>query len=190
MTTKPPGPVGAALAIVASMLALLRHEGRVWSCACGEIKVWSPDVWSRHCSQHLLDPYSITHHSHGLIFYWLLAWTPGVRRLDVWWRWTIAVFLAAAWEVAENSAWVIDRYRTATMSLDYLGDSVLNSVADVGCCAAGFWVARALGWKRTLALFAATELLLLWLIRDNLTLNVVMLLWPLEGVKAWQTAGH
>lgn len=177
-------PYAVAAAVTAAMVVTLFLLNRVWYCACGKVMIWSPDVWSSHCSQHLLDPYSITHVSHGLLFSVAFAWL--LPKLPVGWRFALAIFIAAAWEVAENTPFVIKRYRDVTMSLDYLGDSILNSTADVGCCALGFVIAQRLGAKWTLLLFAAAELLLLWLIRDNLTLNVVMLIYPIQTIKQWQ----
>jgi len=139
-------------------------------------------------SQHLFDPYSITHVSHGLIFYgvlWLVA-----RRMKMGWRFCIAIAIAAAWEILENSPFIINRYRNVTMSLEYLGDSVINALGDVASCGIGFVLARWMGWRWALALFVATEVLLLVLIKDNLTLNVIMLVWPLQAIKDWQMVGH
>src|SRR5262245_11692012 len=127
-----------ASALLCGLLALLlRAEGRLWWCACGEPFLWSGDVQSRHNSQHLADPYSLTHVSHGLIFFALfttigrLREQRGSRPLSTGWRLFLAVFLEAAWELLENSPIVIDRYRTATMSLGYSGDTVANSLGDV-----------------------------------------------------------
>jgi hypothetical protein len=182
-----------AVAVLAGTVALLRWEGRIWWCACGQWSFWTGNVWSPHCSQHFFDPYSLTHISHGLIFYGLLAQLgrgPFRLRLSLPWRFSIALAAAALWEVVENSAAVVERYRAATMSQNYLGDSVANALGDIASCALGFFVARQLGWRGSVLLFLALEgVLLLW-IRDNLTLNVVMLLWPVESIKAWQAAGQ
>lgn len=185
------GALGPWLVIAGVLLATvtaLRVEGRVWWCVCGHPWLWIGDVWTSHCSQHLLDPYSLTHVSHGLIFCGALAWLR--PRWPASWRASVAVALAAGWEVLENSPVIINRYRAATMSLDYLGDSVGNSLGDILSCAAGFWLARGLGLRWSLALFAVVELALLALIRDNLTLNVLMLVWPVPAIKAWQSVGH
>lgn len=175
-------------AILITTVALLKAEGRLWWCECGHPWPWITDVWTSHCSQHPADPYSLTHLSHGLIFFMALALI--CPRLSIPWRLCIAIAIASAWEVAENSSFVIDRYRTATMSLDYLGDSVANSLGDILSCWAGFFVARKLGMLRSLALFAAIEIILLALMRDNLTLNVIMLVYPVQAIKAWQSVGH
>jgi len=152
------------------------------------MRPWITNVWSSHCSQHLSDPYSLTHLSHGLIFYTVLAFA--ASRLSVAWRLCIAVAVAGGWEVLENSPFIINRYRDSTMSLEYMGDSVVNALGDVLSCILGFYLARALGLWKTVALFVVLELALLFLMRDNLTLNVIMLLYPVEAIKEWQTAGH
>lgn len=170
------------------MILALRLEGRVWWCERGDWWPWRSDVWSPHCSQHLADPYTITHVSHGFILWWALWWA--ARRISIPWRACITLGVAAAWEVLENTPWVINRYREETMSLDYMGDSVVNATGDALAAVLGFFIARRLGWKWTLALLAATEIALLFTIRDNLTLNVIMLLHPVEAIKAWQSAGH
>jgi len=193
------GPAVVTAALLIATTIALRLEGRVWWCEQGDWLPWATDVWSPHCSQHLLDPYSLSHVCHGLIFAGALAWLCRSRRksgsgracrVPVRWQFVIAIATAAAWEIAENSAWVINRYRTATMSLDYLGDSVANSLSDVACCGVGFWIARRIGWKWSIALFIALELISLACIRDNLTLNVIMLIHPVQAIKQWQTAGH
>lgn len=178
----------AAGMLLAATVAALRFEGRLWYCARGDLSPWVTDVWTPHCSQHLADPYSLTHISHGLIFFFFFALvTPRLRPA---WRLVASLAIAAGWEVLENSPLIISRYREATMSLDYLGDSITNSLGDIGSCALGFLFAQRLGWRWSLGLFAATELLLLWLIRDNLTLNVIMLIDPIEAIKQWQASGH
>jgi hypothetical protein len=165
-------------------VTLLRVQGRLWWCACGG---WSPiwiDTWSSHNSQHLLDPYAFSHVAHGLIFCGALAVT--VPRLAMRWRFALAVAIEALWEVVENTEFVINRYREVTASLDYHGDTVGNVMGDIATCALGFLLAQRLGLWRSVAVFVIMEVgLLLW-IRDNLTLNVLMLLWPVEAVKQWQ----
>jgi hypothetical protein len=171
-------------------VGLLRAEGHRWWCACGRPTLWSGNIWSRHNSQHLLDPYSLTHLSHGLIFFAVFSLVPPLRRLRFAWRLALAIGIEAAWEIVENSHWVIDRYRHATMALGYQGDSIANSLGDIGCCALGFAIALRLGLRQSLLLLVASELLLLFWIRDNLTLNVLMLFHPVNVLRAWQMAGH
>jgi hypothetical protein len=145
-------------------------------------------VWSgartSDTSQWLFDPYTFSHLLHGILFYWLLV--PLARWLSIGWRFLLASLIEAGWEIVENTPWVIDRYRTATASLDYYGDSILNSTFDLVAAMLGFWIAWNHGWKWTLAAVVTIELVLLVFIRDNLTLNILMLFFPSDGVKHWQ----
>ena len=174
----------AALAIVCIMIFQLRQQCRVWVCACGQFYLWAGDIWSAHNSQHLFDPYSFTHVLHGILF--CAGWTWLFPRIPWAWRMVMTVGMEALWEVLENSEFIIQRYREATIGLGYEGDSVVNSLTDVLCCVIGFLLARHLGWRRSLVLFVALELALLFWIRDNLTLNILMLTFPVESIKAWQ----
>lgn len=174
----------------AAMVVSMRLMGRVWWCDQGDWAFWISDVWTPHCSQHWADPYTVTHMSHGLIFWTVLYfWGKWVPRWSVpaRWRLSVSVGIAAAWEVVENTPMVIDRYRTVTMSLDYMGDSIANAVGDVAACMLGFVIAKWAGWKWAMAIFVATEIVLLFVMRDNLTLNVLMLFWPIEAIKQWQS---
>lgn len=179
-----PIAVGAGLVLAAA--GVLLALGRTPWCACGSAVPWSWDVWSRHNSQHLLDPYTFTHVLHGLGFF-ALTWLLLGRRVPLAWRAVITAGLESAWEVLENSPAVIERYRAETMSLDYFGDSVANSASDAGACLFGFWIASRLPWKWSVALFIATELVLLAWVRDSLVVNVIQLVWPIAAIKAWQT---
>lgn len=177
----------AVTGVIALSAAILLAMGRSAICTCGHVALWNGRVNSAQNSQQLLDPYSATHLVHGLLFYaagWLL-----LRR----WNWRVRLLLSvvveAVWEVAENSPAVIDRYRSVTAALGYTGDSVLNSVGDIACMIAGFLLARALPVRASVALALAIELLLLATIRDNLTLNVAMLIAPDPRIVAWQHAG-
>jgi hypothetical protein len=174
----------AVTAIVALTTLVVRVEGRIWFCKCGELLFIVADAYSSHTSQHLFDPYSLSHVQHGLVFYWTLVW------LAPKWSWqtrlVASTAIEAAWEMIENSAFVINRYREATAALGYTGDSVVNVLGDVLSCVVGFAVARRLGWWGSLALFVAFELGMVLTIRVSLLLNILMLFYPLEAVKQWQ----
>jgi len=172
------------LAVTAATVVALRFQGRLWWCVCGRWSFWSGDIWSSHNSQHPLDPYSFTHVLHGLAFCGLLAWA--FPKLPLAWRFCLAIAIESLWEVFENSEFTIDRYRTMTVALDYRGDSIVNSLGDLLCCGLGFALAGRLGFRASLALFLATEAVLLCWIRDDLLLNIVMLVYPIDAIKAWQ----
>lgn len=171
------------LAFVATAL-LLRLEGRLWICACGRVQVWVGQIASSDNSQHFFDPYSFTHVLHGFLFFWLITWI--ARRLAPGWQVALAVAVEAAWEVFENTNFIIDRYRSTTAALGYTGDTVVNSFGDIFCCLIGFLIARRLGLRRSLVAFAILELVLIAWIRDSLLLEIVMLVFPIDAIKAWQ----
>lgn len=181
-------PSLAALLVLVVAGVVLRVEGRLWFCSCGRFLVWTSDAWTSATSQHLFDPYAFTHVLHGFLLCWLLALL--LPKLSAAWRFALAVAAEALWEVVENSNFVIQRYREATAALGYEGDTVVNSLGDIIACALGFLVARRLGFTRSLALFVCVELLLLIWIKDSLILNIIMLIYPLDSIKEWQTAGH
>ncbi len=175
------------LAIVASFAAtalLLRLEGRLWLCACGSIQLWSGQICSANNSQHFLDPYSFTHVLHGFLFFWLIACL--LSRLRASWQLALALAVEAAWEVFENTNFIIDRYRSETAALGYNGDTVVNSFGDILCCLIGFVVAQRLGLRRSLVVFAVLELILIVWIKDSLLLEILMLVVPIDAVRAWQ----
>lgn len=177
-------PVVLSVALVAVASLMLHASGRIGWCGCGGHALWVSDANSPHTSQHALDPYSFSHLLHGLIFYAALRLI--LPRLNVGWRFFLAVLIETGWELLENSPIVIERYRKATASLGYTGDSVVNSIFDILSCAAGFVLARWVGWKASLAILVAVELVMLAVIRDNLTLNVIMLVHPVQAIKTWQ----
>jgi hypothetical protein len=175
----------SVLVVVASAAALWAM-GQVPICKCGYVKLWHGVVKSAENSQHLSDWYTFTHIIHGFAFYGLL-WALG-RRWPVTLRFALAVAVESAWEVFENTDFVINRYREATISLDYYGDSVLNSVSDILAMAVGFIAAWRLPVLAIVAGAVAIEAVLAYSIRDNLTLNILMLLYPVDAVRAWQMA--
>jgi hypothetical protein len=172
----------AGLALAAA-LAEFGMGRRLWGIG-GTPVFWSGDIWSEHNSQFVADPYSFTHVSHGILFYALV--TLAFRKWPVRARLMLAVALEAAWEVLENSDFIINRYRAETISLNYYGDSVVNSMADIVACIVGFSLAARLPKKATIALTLSLELILLVWTRDNLTLNIVMLIHPSAAIRTWQ----
>lgn len=178
-----------ALVIVAGETALW-FMGRPLICACGTVKFWHGDIYSAENSQHLTDWYTFSHIVHGFLFYGLFALARRVsgRALALGAGLLAAVVAETGWEALENSNFIIDRYRATTIALGYNGDSIVNSTSDILAMTAGFLMARALPVGATLALAAAMELGLAATIRDNLTLNIIMLIHPFEAVKAWQAA--
>jgi hypothetical protein len=175
------------LAIVSAFVAtafLLRLEGRLWICACGKFLIWAGKVCSAENSQQLFDPYSFTHVLHGFMFFWLIAWlTP---RLRPTWQLSLAIAVEALWEVFENTNFIIERYRSETAALGYNGDTVVNSFGDIFCCLIGFLIAKRLGLRRSLVVFLALEFILILWIRDSLLLEILMLVFPVDAIKAWQ----
>jgi hypothetical protein len=169
--------------------ALVEHAmGRVTICTCGYVKLWEGEVNSAGNSQHLSDWYSFSHIIHGFGFY-LLFWLVG-RRWPIGARFLAALTLEISWELIENSSFIIDRYRAETISLDYYGDSILNSLSDTLMATSGFWLAYFLPVGVVVVLTLAMEIGVGTMIRDNLTLNIIMLIHPVEWIKAWQSAGQ
>ena len=180
-----PLPYIVTAVMVVATAGILLAMGRVPWCSCG-VDLWGT-VGTSEGSQQFFDWYTPSHLLHGFIFYaalWLVA-----RRLDVGWRLVIAMLIEAAWEIAENTNTVIERYREVTISLDYFGDSVLNSVMDMLAMVAGFWLSARLPVWASVAIVIGFEVLTMWIIRDGLALNVIMLLSPLEAIRVWQAGG-
>jgi hypothetical protein len=177
-----------AIVVVVAATALIEYaQGRNLICTCGRVLLWFGDAWASGTSQHLLDPYSFTHLLHGFLLCWLILWL--LPRWRMGWQLWLAMAVECGWELLENSSFVIHRYRAQTAALRYAGDSIVNSVGDVLICGLGFLLARTLGFRRSLVGFALVEVTLLFLYRDSLLLNIVMLLVPIKGLQAWQ-AGH
>ena len=183
-----PWAIAIALLVIALAAAVLLWMGRIPMCKCGYIKLWHGNRADSQTSQHLTDWYTYSHVLHGIIFYWLLT-VVSRGYLSVGARLVIAALIEGAWEIFENTPFVINRYRSQTLSRDYFGDSVINSVADMLAMVVGFMLAAKLPAWITVFLVIAVELVLLWLIRDNLALNILMLLYPIEAIKQWQLAG-
>lgn len=177
-------PVLVLVGIILLTAAYLLWIGREPICTCGHVKLWHGVVVSAENSQHLTDWYTPSHVIHGLLFYgflWLVA-----RQLSVGWRLTIATGIECLWEIIENSDAIIERYRTVTISLDYYGDSVVNTVSDVLAMVLGFLLASRLPVWASVILILLFEGVTGWIIRDGLALNVLMLLYPMDWVATWQ----
>ena len=183
----------ASIAIAVLTVGILLAMGRPPICECGYVKLWHGDINSMGNSKHIADWYTPSHIIHGPIFYafgWLLfaKWKIGGEGA-VKWGLPLAVFLEAAWEVLENTQMVIERFRSVTANWGYSGDSVLNSFADIGWMAFGFYLAMRLPVKVTIVGAIVLEVLAAWVVRDGLTLTVIMLLFPIDAIAEWQAAG-
>lgn len=173
--------------IAFAMVVVLWWMNRVWWCEQGDWLPWSFDVMSSHNSQHLFDPYALSHFEHG-IGLWLVLSVAFGSRLSTSIRAVIVAVIEAGWEILENTPMVIDRYREATVSLDYFGDSIANSTSDYVMCLAGVWLAHRIDWRASITILLALEVTSLIWIRDSLLINIIMLTYPIDAIKQWQSA--
>ena len=174
----------ATVFVLLALILLLHAEGRRFLCECGHFAVWVSDWCSSNTSQQLLDPYSFTHVLHGFLFCWLI--TLLFKRMPRGWQFWLALLLESAWELFENTSFVINKYRTETAALGYQGDTIVNSLGDVTCCLIGFLIAQRLGLRRSLIVFVLIEVVLTLWIHDSLLLQILMLVRPIEAIKLWQ----
>ncbi len=177
-------PISTVIFAFIATALILQSQGRIWWCANDSFTPWSSDIWTRHNSQHLFDPYTFTHILHGVLYFWLI--TLVFKKMPLIWQFTLAIVIACSWEILENSKYIIERYRAETISLDYTGDSIANALSDIFSCGVGFYIAYKLKLWWSLAFFLVTEIILLFWIRDSLIVNIIMLLYPLKSIKTWQ----
>jgi hypothetical protein len=173
-----------ALLVAIAMAFVLRFEGRLLICSCNRILIWVGEICSSNNSQQLLDPYSFTHILHGFLLFWIISLL--FRRLAPDWQISLALVCEAAWEVFENTPYVINRYRIETAALGYQGDTVLNSLGDLMCAFIGILIARQLGFRRSVIVFLVVEVILIYTIHDSLLLEILMLIRPIAAIKQWQ----
>lgn len=167
--------------MIAGLVLLGRHA---W-CLQADYVPWSWDIWTAHCSQHFVDPYSLSHFQHGLGLFVLLGMCFG-KRMSLVAKVAMVAAIEALWELAENTSFIINRYREATVSLDYYGDSITNSFGDYAFCLLGVYVAYKLPRRFVIGLFVVSEVVSLIWIKDSLMINIVMLISPIDAIKEWQ----
>ena len=180
--------IGICVLVVAVTILILKVMGRPFISNSGTVKLWHAELVSSENSQHLSDWYSFTHIVHGFLFFFLL-WLiskkiPQIRKFSV--GFVIAVVMESIWEVIENTDFIINRYREATIALDYFGDSIINSTADILFMSLGFMMASRLSVLASVSFVVASEIMLAIVIRDNLALNILMLIYPIDAIKEWQ----
>jgi hypothetical protein len=186
-TARPANVLAAAVLIIAVGELTNRLMGHPWICTCGYVKLWHGVTYSSENSQHLTDWYTFSHIIHGILFYGALFLIG--RRWPLGLRFLIALGVEVGWEVFENTPLIINRYREVTISLDYFGDSVINSTFDVLAMVVGFVAAWRLPVWASVLVIVGLEAFVGYSIRDNLTLNIIMLIWPLEAIRVWQAGG-
>jgi hypothetical protein len=168
------------------MCLVLNAMNRVWWCEQGDWLPWSFDVWSSHNSQHLFDPYALSHFGHG-VGLWLVLALVFRDKISATLKVIVIAVIEAGWEILENTPLVIGRYRESTVSLDYTGDSISNSVSDYLMCLAGVYLVQRISWRAAITTFVVLEVASLIWIRDSLLINIMMLTYPIDPIRQWQS---
>ncbi|OGF67126.1 hypothetical protein A3H04_02980 [Candidatus Giovannonibacteria bacterium RIFCSPLOWO2_12_FULL_43_11c] len=176
----------ASIFILIAFAVILHAMGQIWICKCGYVKLWHGVTYSSENSQHISDWYTFSHIIHGFVFYWIYSILRKKFNLPFGLGLLLAIIAEVSWEIFENTDMVINRYREVTISLDYYGDSVINSVFDVLAMVFGFVLAVRLPVWVTIALIIAMEIFVGYSIRDNLTLNIIQLIYPTDWILRWQ----
>jgi hypothetical protein len=176
--------VAIGFCLVLTMIVALRAEGRHFFCSCNQFLIWVGDVCGSSNSQQLFDPFSFTHILHGFLLFCIISLL--FTRMAPRWQLLLAMVSEAAWEIFENTPFVINRYRAETAALGYQGDTIINSFGDLMCAFVGFVIARRLGFRRSAIVFLIVEVILVISIRDSLLLEILMLIFPIDAMKHWQ----
>jgi hypothetical protein len=179
-------PLYACAFVLFSVALIEWWQGRLWWCPAGDHSPWSWVVMSQHNSQHIVDPYTFTHVLHGMTEFFIISLL--FPRVPLAWKLLLAIGVEGVWEAVENTAYVINRYREVTISLNYFGDSIVNSLSDIVCCGLGFLLARKLRFWRSAVVFLVTEVVLMLTIHDSLMINVIQLIYPTETLRHWQNS--
>ena len=172
--------IAATLLITVGWLA--SHSSVWWSH--GNAAIWSSDIWSRANSQHPLDPYTLTHTMHGVLCFWFTSLL--AKRLPLSRQFFLTVLFACGWELLENSSMFVERFRVVTAASEYVGDALINSITDITACGFGFYMASRMRYSASVSLFVVVEILTAIWVRDNMALNVLMILFPVDTVRHWQ----
>ena len=173
-----------ALGLLVLQALVLFSFGQPLVCECGSISLWNGDVRGPENSQQLSDWYTPSHVIHGFLFFWLLGWL--FPRLPLGYRLLLALGIEIGWELLENTPMVIEHYRKQALAQGYVGDSIINSISDTLAMLTGFWIAKTVPLWLTLSFLVGLELFTLYFIRDNLTLNIINLIYPLTTISNWQ----
>lgn len=173
-----------SLLLVGLMGAMELWLGRNLACPCG-IKLWHSVISNYGNSQHLFDWYSMVHVLHGLAYYWLVTLFDRKNKLSIIQKFVIAVFLSCAFEVIENTKWIIAAYRSHYSTFHYTGDSVVNSIGDVISVSIGFWVTTKAKLWMSITFFCVDVILIVYALNTVITSNTIIILDKIQHMKFW-----